>query len=35
MRMTEQFIYWVSPEPETEEKRMIEEKVLGTKTQTH
>jgi len=35
MRMADQFIYWVSPEPETEEKRMIEEKVLGTKTQTH
>jgi len=33
MRMTEQFIHWISPEPETAEKRKIEEKVLGIKTQ--
>jgi hypothetical protein len=35
MRMTEQFIHWLSPEPETEKKRIIEEKVLGAKIQTH
>ena len=35
MRMTEQFIHWLSPEPETEKKIIIEEKVLGTKIQTH
>ena len=35
MRMTEQFIHWLSPEPETEKKRVIEEKVLGAKIQTH
>lgn len=33
LRLTEQFIYWVSPEPESATKRMIEEKVLGIKTQ--
>ena len=32
MRMTEQFIHWSSPEPETARKKMIEEKVLGIKT---
>jgi len=31
MRMTAQFIHWVSPEPGAERKRMIEAKVLGTK----
>ena len=35
MRMTEQFIHWLSPEPEIEKKRIIEEKVLGAKIQTH
>lgn len=30
MRMTAQFIYWISPEPEAEQKEMIEGKVLGT-----
>ncbi|MBW2466682.1 MAG: hypothetical protein JRF02_05220 [Deltaproteobacteria bacterium] len=33
MRTTEQFIYWVSPEPETATKKMIKEKVLGIRTQ--
>ena len=33
MRMTEQFIHWVSPEPDEAKKRSIEEKVLGIKTQ--
>jgi len=33
MRMTAQFIHWSSPEPDAARKRMIEEKVLGTKTQ--
>ena len=32
MRMTEQFIHWTSPEPEDTKKRMLEEKVLGIKT---
>ena len=32
MRMTEQFIHWISPEPDTAKKKMIEEKVLGSKT---
>ena len=31
-RMSEQFIHWVSPEPDTATKRMIEAKVLGIKT---
>jgi len=31
-RITEQFIHWVSPEPEAMKKKMIEEKVLGLKT---
>ena len=35
IRITEQFIHWISPEPENAQKQMIEEKVLGTKTQTH
>ena len=35
MRTTEQFIDWISPEPEAAKKKMIEEKVLGSKTQTH
>jgi hypothetical protein len=33
LRMTEQFIHWVSPEPDETKKRLIEEKVLGIKTQ--
>jgi len=33
MRITEQFIHWNSPEPETEKKKIIEEKVLGIRTQ--
>jgi len=32
MRITEQFIHWISPEPETVKKKIIEEKVLGFKT---
>ena len=32
IRMTEQYIYWVSPEPETAQKQMLEEKVLGIRT---
>ena len=32
MRMTEQFIHWISPEPEPPLKKMIEEKVLGIRT---
>jgi sugar (pentulose or hexulose) kinase len=32
MRITEQFIHWISPEPETARKKKIEEKVLGIKT---
>ena len=32
VRMTEQFISWLSPEPGAERKKMIREKVLGTKT---
>jgi len=31
-RMTEQFIHWISPEPEATRKKMIEEKVLGIKS---
>jgi hypothetical protein len=31
MRMTEQFIHWVEPEPDGETKKKIETKVLGTK----
>ena len=33
MRMIAQFIHWSSPEPDATRKKMIEEKVLGTKTQ--
>lgn len=32
MRMTQQFIHWISPEPEPSQKRMIEQKVLGIRT---
>ena len=32
MRMTDQFIHWISPEPEADTKRMIIEKVLGIRT---
>jgi hypothetical protein len=32
MRMTDQFINWISPEPEADTKRMIIEKVLGIRT---
>jgi len=32
MRITEQFIHWISPEPEAAKKKVIEEKVLGIKT---
>ena len=32
MRVTTQFIYWVSPEPDGATKEMIQEKVLGIKT---
>ena len=32
MRTSEQFIHWVSPEPDDATKKMIEEKVLGTRT---
>jgi len=32
MRMTQQFIHWISPEPHAAKKKMIEDKVLGTKT---
>jgi len=32
MRIIEQFIHWISPEPETVKKKIIEEKVLGFKT---
>ena len=32
MRMTDQFINWISPEPEVDTKRMIIEKVLGIRT---
>ena len=31
MRLQEQFIYWISPEPAAARKKMIEEKVLGLK----
>ena len=33
MRVTEQFIHWVEPEPETSLKQVIVEKVLGIKMQ--
>ena len=33
MRVTEQFINWVEPEPETAKKKVIVEKVLGIKMQ--
>ncbi|KPJ98839.1 MAG: hypothetical protein AMJ60_06985 [Desulfobacterales bacterium SG8_35] len=32
VRMTEQFIHWIPPEPEAAKKKMITEKVLGIKT---
>lgn len=32
LRMTEQFIHWISPEPESATKKKLEEKVLGIKT---
>ena len=32
LRMSEQYIHWVSPEPDTARKKMIEAKVLGIKT---
>jgi hypothetical protein len=32
MRMTAQFIHWISPEPAADIKKMIEERVLGIKT---
>ena len=32
MRLTQQFIHWVSPEPDAAKKKMIIDKVLGTKT---
>jgi hypothetical protein len=32
MRLTEQFIHWISPEPAAATKKMIAEKVLGLKT---
>ena len=32
MRVTEQFIHWIQPEPEAAQKLMIKEKVLGIKT---
>jgi len=32
MRMSQQFIHWISPEPDAAKKKMIEDKVLGTKT---
>jgi hypothetical protein len=32
MRMSQQFIQWISPEPDAAVKKMIENKVLGTKT---
>ena len=31
LRVTRQFIRWVSPEPEAAQKQIIEEKVLGVK----
>jgi len=31
LRVTQQFIRWISPEPEAAQKQMIEEKVLGVK----
>ncbi len=31
-RVTTQFIYWVSPEPDAKTKEMVQEKVLGIKT---
>ncbi len=32
LRITEQFIHWISPEPEPPKKQMITEKVLGIRT---
>jgi len=32
LRMSQQFIHWISPEPDAAQKNVIEEKVLGTKT---
>jgi len=32
LRITEQFIDWISPEPEAPKKQMITEKVLGIRT---
>lgn len=32
MRVEESFIHWIDPEPSEENKRMIQEKVLGTST---
>ena len=32
MRTAVQFIHWVTPEPDDAKKKMIEEKVLGTRT---
>lgn len=32
IRVTESIIFWVDPEPDTETKKMIEVKVLGTST---
>ena len=32
LRVTTQFIYWVSPAPDAGTKEMIQEKVLGIKT---
>jgi hypothetical protein len=33
MRMTDQFIHWIPPEPDAESKKMITEKVLGIRMQ--
>ena len=32
MRITEQFIHWIPPEPEAAKKKIIEEKVLGIRS---
>jgi hypothetical protein len=32
MRVTENFIHWVSPEPDEEQKKMIQTKVFGSPT---
>jgi hypothetical protein len=32
LRLSQQFIHWISPEPDAAKKKMIQEKVLGTKT---